>query len=235
MKFTPEEFRHNAHHWLILHGRYVCVARVPKCPQCVIADLCEYPAKTKALPGMQRRARTCRCEARSARRRTAAQSLRAARAHGAARTAMFTPSRDEARRFLIDAWRKYRAAQPLSGLEQTAAQLIAMHPEYHAGARSVRHASGSRLPARAGRRQSVPASVAASGGRRAARDRPAARHRRAVRAAARPRAATSTPRCTRSSNASAKRCGRRSGPVPAPTPRVYLACLGDSAEPVSEV
>jgi endonuclease-3 len=52
MKFTPEEFRHNAHHWLILLGRYVCVARVPKCPQCVIADLCEYPAKTKALPGM---------------------------------------------------------------------------------------------------------------------------------------------------------------------------------------
>ena len=52
MKFTPQEFRHNAHHWLILHGRYVCVARVPKCPQCVIADLCEYPAKTKTLPGM---------------------------------------------------------------------------------------------------------------------------------------------------------------------------------------
>ena len=50
-KFTPDEFRLNAHHWLILHGRYVCVARVPKCPQCVIADLCEYPAKTPAAPG----------------------------------------------------------------------------------------------------------------------------------------------------------------------------------------
>jgi endonuclease III len=50
LKFTPEEFRHNAHHWLILHGRYVCVARVPKCPQCIIADLCEYKAKTRALP-----------------------------------------------------------------------------------------------------------------------------------------------------------------------------------------
>jgi len=49
LKFTPEEFRHNAHHWLILHGRYVCVARVPKCPQCIIADLCEYKAKTRAL------------------------------------------------------------------------------------------------------------------------------------------------------------------------------------------
>ena len=45
---------------------------------------------------------------------------------------MFAPSRDEARRFLVDAWRKYRASEPLSGLEQTAAQLIAMHPEYHA-------------------------------------------------------------------------------------------------------
>lgn len=44
---------------------------------------------------------------------------------------MFAPSRDEARRFLIDAWRKYRAAQPLSGLEREAAALIAMHPEYH--------------------------------------------------------------------------------------------------------
>jgi len=56
VKFTPDEFRHNAHHWLILHGRYVCVARVPRCPQCVIADLCEYPAKTRALPGMSARA-----------------------------------------------------------------------------------------------------------------------------------------------------------------------------------
>ena len=45
---------------------------------------------------------------------------------------MFAPSRDEARRFLIDAWRKYRGSEPLSGLEQTAAQLVAMHPEYHA-------------------------------------------------------------------------------------------------------
>jgi uncharacterized protein DUF1841 len=44
---------------------------------------------------------------------------------------MFTPSRDEARRFLVDAWRKYRASQPLSGLEQKAVALVAMHPEYH--------------------------------------------------------------------------------------------------------
>jgi len=45
---------------------------------------------------------------------------------------MFTPTRDEARRFLVDAWRKYRAAQPLSGLERKAVALIAKHPEYHA-------------------------------------------------------------------------------------------------------
>ena len=43
----PSEFKRNAHHWLILHGRYICVARKPKCPQCVIRDLCEYGAKTK--------------------------------------------------------------------------------------------------------------------------------------------------------------------------------------------
>jgi endonuclease III len=47
VKFTPEEFRHDAHHWLILHGRYVCEARKPKCPECVIEDLCEFRHKTK--------------------------------------------------------------------------------------------------------------------------------------------------------------------------------------------
>jgi endonuclease-3 len=49
---VPEEFRHNAHHWLILHGRYTCVARVPKCPACVILDLCEFKHKTRLVdPG----------------------------------------------------------------------------------------------------------------------------------------------------------------------------------------
>jgi endonuclease-3 len=47
LKFTPEEFRRHAHHWLILHGRYVCVARKPKCPQCAIRDLCEFQGKTR--------------------------------------------------------------------------------------------------------------------------------------------------------------------------------------------
>src|SRR5690606_8004357 len=45
-KLVPPEYRQDAHHWLILHGRYICVARKPKCPQCGIADLCEYKAKT---------------------------------------------------------------------------------------------------------------------------------------------------------------------------------------------
>ena len=41
-KFVPEPYRRNAHHWLILHGRYVCKARKPECPRCLIRDLCEY-------------------------------------------------------------------------------------------------------------------------------------------------------------------------------------------------
>jgi len=48
LKFVPEEFRSDAHHWLILHGRYVCKARRPDCPTCLIRDLCEYKAKTPA-------------------------------------------------------------------------------------------------------------------------------------------------------------------------------------------
>ncbi len=48
LKFTPEEFRLHAHHWLILHGRYVCVARKPRCPSCAIRDLCEFRPKTRA-------------------------------------------------------------------------------------------------------------------------------------------------------------------------------------------
>jgi endonuclease-3 len=48
LKFVPAEFLKQAHHWLILHGRYVCKARVPACPSCLIADLCEYPKKTHA-------------------------------------------------------------------------------------------------------------------------------------------------------------------------------------------
>lgn len=45
MKAVPEEFRHDAHHWLILHGRYVCKARKPDCPACLIREYCEYKGK----------------------------------------------------------------------------------------------------------------------------------------------------------------------------------------------
>ncbi|KLT72729.1 endonuclease III [Neisseria arctica] len=46
MKFVPKEFLLDAHHWLILHGRYTCKAQKPQCERCIINDLCEYPAKT---------------------------------------------------------------------------------------------------------------------------------------------------------------------------------------------
>jgi endonuclease-3 len=45
-KITPREYKQDAHHWLILHGRYVCKARKPECPVCPVADLCRYKAKT---------------------------------------------------------------------------------------------------------------------------------------------------------------------------------------------
>jgi endonuclease-3 len=47
LKFVPPEFLRNAHHWLILHGRYVCLARKPGCPECLIRELCEFRGKTK--------------------------------------------------------------------------------------------------------------------------------------------------------------------------------------------
>jgi endonuclease III len=47
LKFTPPEYLKNAHHWLILHGRYVCLARKPGCPSCLIRDLCEFRPKTR--------------------------------------------------------------------------------------------------------------------------------------------------------------------------------------------
>ena len=48
LKFVPKEFLHDAHHWLILHGRYTCIARKPLCWNCLIFDLCEYQPKTPA-------------------------------------------------------------------------------------------------------------------------------------------------------------------------------------------
>lgn len=50
MKIIPEEFLYHAHHWLILHGRYMCVARKPKCEACIVADLCKSKEKTCDVP-----------------------------------------------------------------------------------------------------------------------------------------------------------------------------------------
>jgi endonuclease III len=45
LRHVPAEFRHDAHHWLILHGRYVCKARRPECGNCLIRDLCDFREK----------------------------------------------------------------------------------------------------------------------------------------------------------------------------------------------
>jgi len=47
MRYVPKEFILDAHHWLILHGRYICIARKPKCPACIISDLCDFKEKTE--------------------------------------------------------------------------------------------------------------------------------------------------------------------------------------------
>ena len=49
VRHTPGEFAHDAHHWLILHGRYVCKALKPECWRCVILDLCEWPDRRKVM------------------------------------------------------------------------------------------------------------------------------------------------------------------------------------------
>src|SRR5690606_33337116 len=50
LKAVPAEFRLHAHHWLILHGRYVCQARKPRCPECAAPDLCRYPLRLRTQP-----------------------------------------------------------------------------------------------------------------------------------------------------------------------------------------
>ncbi len=57
IKFTPGEFAHDAHHWLILHGRYVCKALKPACDRCLISDLCEYGPRRKIIAAASRRNR----------------------------------------------------------------------------------------------------------------------------------------------------------------------------------
>ena len=55
LKAVPAAYRLHAHHWLILHGRYTCVARKPLCPTCVVRDLCHFPDKTKEAPAAKPR------------------------------------------------------------------------------------------------------------------------------------------------------------------------------------
>ncbi|GAB2521646.1 endonuclease III [Lysobacter humi (ex Lee et al. 2017)] len=50
LRAIPDEFLRDAHHWLILHGRYTCKARLPECPRCIVRDLCQYTAKTPGAP-----------------------------------------------------------------------------------------------------------------------------------------------------------------------------------------
>jgi endonuclease-3 len=69
LKRVPQEFLQDAHHWLILHGRYVCTARAPQCPACAIADLCEFRDKTPPTEAAPVGKRTRASPARTPRRR----------------------------------------------------------------------------------------------------------------------------------------------------------------------
>jgi endonuclease-3 len=61
LKVVPPEYLHDAHHWLILHGRYTCVARKPKCPECPILELCEFREKTRSeQPAVKKQTRRTR-------------------------------------------------------------------------------------------------------------------------------------------------------------------------------
>lgn len=78
LKFVPPAYLLDAHHWLILHGRYVCVARTPKCPECLIADLCEYKQKTvassaKSKPALKPRKKSAIRKKRAAQSGTASK------------------------------------------------------------------------------------------------------------------------------------------------------------------
>ena len=65
-KCVPAEYKLHAHHWLILHGRYVCIARKPHCPVCVVRDLCRFSGKTvePALPGKREKPKAAKRTAR---------------------------------------------------------------------------------------------------------------------------------------------------------------------------
>jgi len=73
---TPPQYLKDAHHWLLLHGRYVCTARAPACPSCIIRDLCEYPHKTQPKPARPRRGSVSQAIRRGGRRARAARRRR---------------------------------------------------------------------------------------------------------------------------------------------------------------
>jgi endonuclease-3 len=67
-KVVPDHYKLHAHHWLILHGRYTCIARKPLCPVCVVRDLCRFKDKTKELPPEKPKVATKPLAAKRARR-----------------------------------------------------------------------------------------------------------------------------------------------------------------------
>ncbi len=73
LRVVPDEYRQHAHHWLILHGRYVCTARKPACPSCVIRDLCRYPHKTPSEGTSQAENRSERGSPKRSRRNSRAR------------------------------------------------------------------------------------------------------------------------------------------------------------------
>lgn len=90
---TPDAYKKNAHHWLLLHGRYVCVARLPACPKCIVADLCEYTPKTppKDLPKSDAPIARAKAQARDAAAQVASASPAATAKRGSVPTAASAP------------------------------------------------------------------------------------------------------------------------------------------------
>src|SRR5215472_4210404 len=121
---TPPEYRKDAHHWLILHDRYVCTARAPHCPTCLIRDLCEYKHKTASAKP--------RIGARAPRppQHPHPQPHDARHARWIAPMSLFAEQgREQLRRRYLDAWRKFSAHERLEPLEAQLAAVIAEHPE----------------------------------------------------------------------------------------------------------
>ena len=101
IKFTPGEFAHDAHHWLILHGRYVCKALKPECARCLVNNLCEYPPPQDHRRGEE------------------------------GSVIFAGQSRDQLRETYRAAWRRFKQQHTLSPLDKQVVAVISEHPEYH--------------------------------------------------------------------------------------------------------